>query len=317
MKREDCIYVAGHNGMVGSAVCRKLGQLGYRNVVGRRRDELDLHDKAAVRAFFESARPSFVFLCAAMVGGIGANTRSPADFIFSNLTIQLNVIDSANAVGVKRLLFLGSSCIYPRLAPQPIREESIMSGPLETTNSAYAMAKLAGIEQLNAYRVQFGMASVAVMPTNLYGPHDNFDAWTSHVVPGIMGKMHRAKIAGGDHVMLWGTGTPRRELMHVDDCADACVHLLASPMQFAKSAADCLVNVGTGEDVAILDLATLIAEVVGFEGEIRWDASQPDGTPRKLLDISRLRSMGWYHRAPRTLREGLASTYQWFLEHQE
>ncbi len=310
MNLSDRIYVAGHRGMVGSAICRRLGLLGYRDVVTAPRDLLDLRDRGQIEHFFDRRPPAFLFLAAALVGGIGANVRSPADFISANLEIQTNVIQAAHDYGVKRLLFLGSSCIYPREAAQPIAEDALLTGPLEETNRAYAVAKIAGLELLRAYKTQHDFDSVSVMPTNLYGPGDNFEPYTSHVVPGIMRRMHRAKILG-ENVTLWGTGTPRRELLHVDDCASVCVDLMRMKSPPA------LVNVGTGEDLPIAELAALIAQVVGFTGRVLWDPMMPDGTLRKLLDVSLLQSLGLHSHCRRGLRDGLTSTYAWFLEHQE
>lgn len=299
------VFIAGHRGLVGSAITRRLEREGYSNLILRSRSELDLMDQPAVNQFFETERPEYVFLAAAKVGGILANSTQPADFIRSNLLIQTNVIEAAYQSGVKKLLFLGSSCIYPKLAPQPIKEEYLLTGPLEPTNDAYAIAKIAGIIMLNSYRRQYGMQGISLMPTNLYGPHDNYDLTSSHVLPALMRKFHEAKMAGAPQVTVWGTGTPCREFMHVDDLADAAVFLMQN------YDGEQIVNVGVGEDVSIAALAALIADVVGYEGEIVYDTSKPDGTPRKLLDVSRLFEMGW--RPTFGLREGIEDAYQWFV----
>jgi GDP-L-fucose synthase len=276
------IYVAGHRGLVGSAILRRLQAEGYQNLVLRTRKELDLTDQRAVYRFFEEERPEYVFLAAAKVGGILANATYPADFIRENLLIQTNVIDAAYRYGVKKLLFLGSSCIYPKYAPQPMKEEYLLTGPLEPTNEAYAVAKIAGIKMVQAYRRQYGFNGISLMPTNLYGPGDNFDLETSHVIPALLRKFHEAKVSGRWEVVVWGTGTPRREFLHVDDLADAALFLMR------HYEGEEIVNVGVGEDISIRELAELIAKVVGFRGEIVYDTSKPDGTPRKLLDVSRL-----------------------------
>ena len=291
---------------MGSAIARRLSAEGYSRLILRTKAELDLTRQAAVEAFFAGERPEYVFLAAAKVGGILANSTRPAEFIAENLAIQGNVIDAAYRNGAKKLLFLGSSCIYPKFAPQPIREESLLEGALEPTNEWYAIAKIAGIKMAQAYRAQYGFSAISLMPTNLYGPGDNFDLQSSHVAPAMMRKFHEAKASGAPHVTLWGTGSPRREFLHVDDLADAAV--------FAMLRHDSaqILNAGTGEDVTILELAEMIRSIVGFEGRIVWDASKPDGTPRKLLDVSRLASLGWRARTP--LRQGLESTYRWFLE---
>lgn len=303
------IYVAGHRGLVGSAIVRRLERDGLGGIVTRTRDELDLTDQAAVRAFLESERPEYVFLAAAKVGGIMANSTYPADFIRENLEVQTNVIDSAYRAGVRKLLFLGSSCIYPKLAPQPLKEEYLLTGPLEPTNEPYAVAKIAGIVMAQSYRRQYGFDAISLMPTNLYGPGDNFDLTSSHVLPALIRKIHEAHAAGEPTVTVWGTGTPRREFLHVDDLADAAVFLME------RYESDEIVNVGTGTDVSIGELATLIADVVGYTGEIVYDTSKPDGTPRKLLDVSRLTALGW--RPSIALREGIESTYRWYVEHAE
>jgi len=309
------IYVAGHTGLAGSALVRRLEGAGYRNLVLRRHAELELTDPAAVRAFFAAERPEFVFLAAAKVGGILANDTHPGDFLRENLLIQTNVIEEARASGVKRLLFLGSSCIYPREARQPISESELLAGPLEPTNRAYAVAKIAGIEMCWSYNRQHGTRFLAVMPSNLYGPGDNYDLQSSHVLAALLRKMHEAKSRGDRQVTIWGTGTPRREFLHSEDMADACVHLMSLPAarfdDLAASAHAPLVNVGTGVDYTIAELAARIAKVVGFTGEFAFDRSKPDGTPRKLLDVSRLASMGW--RAGIGLDEGLARSYQEYV----
>lgn len=301
------IYVAGHRGLVGSALLRRLRQAGFVNLIVRTRGELDLTEQAAVERFFEKERPEYVFLAAARVGGIQANRTRPAEFIYENLAIQTNVIHAAWRHGVRKLLFLGSSCIYPKHAPQPIREEYLLTGPLEPTNQAYAVAKIAGLEMCRAYRRQYGFNAISLMPTNLYGPGDNFDLESSHVLPAMIRKFHEAKVSGSARVVLWGTGTPRRELLHVDDLADAALFLME------RYEGEDPINVGTGEDLSIRELAELVRTVVGYEGEIVFDASMPDGTPRKLLDVSRLHALGWRHRIG--LREGIEQTYRWFTEH--
>ena len=298
------VYVAGHHGLVGSAVWRRLQAEGFTDLVGWRSSEVDLTDRDATFDAVGSAKPDVIVDSAARVGGILANSSAPVDFLNDNLRIQTNLFEAAHAAGVGRLLFLGSSCIYPKLAAQPIREEYLLTGPLEPTNDAYAIAKIAGIIAMKSYRHQYGRAWISAMPTNLYGPGDNFDLQSSHVLPAMIRKFHEASVSGGP-VTLWGTGTPRREFLHVDDAAGAVVHLLGHYDD------EQTINIGTGEDVTIAELAATIAEVVGYEGEIVWDTSKPDGTPRKLLDVSRLRALGW---APRiNLREGIADTYRWYL----
>ena len=301
------IFVAGHRGLVGSAIVRRLRADGASHLLLRSRAELDLTDQAAVARFFAEEKPEYVFLAAAKVGGIHANNTRPAEFLRENLAIQDNVIHSAWQNGVRKLCFLGSSCIYPKLAPQPLKEEYLLTGPLEPTNEWYAIAKIAGIKQCQAYRRQYGFDAISLMPTNLYGPGDNFDLQNSHVLPALIRKFHEAKLAGADEVIIWGTGTPLREFLHVDDMADAAVFLMRhySEEQF--------VNVGSGSDLSIRALAELVAEVVGFQGRIVNDTSKPDGTPRKLMDVSRLRAMGW---SPRIgLREGIEGAYRWYVEH--
>jgi GDP-L-fucose synthase len=305
MSPEDPIFVAGHRGLVGSALVRRLEAAGYRNLVVRTRDELDLENQAAVDGFFDQARPAFVFLAAAKVGGIMANATFPADFIRVNLAIGLHVITAAQRTGVRRLLNLGSSCIYPREAPQPMREEHLLTGPLEPTNEPYAVAKIAALKLCEAFNRQLGTRFLSVLPTNLYGPGDNFDPETSHVLPALIRRFHEARSAGAPEVAVWGTGRPRREFLHVDDLAEACVFLMEheNPPELA--------NIGAGRDISIAELASLVAEVVGYEGRITFDPSRPDGAPRKLLDVSRMASLGW--RAGIELREGVERTYGWFV----
>lgn len=316
MDRKARIYVAGHRGLVGSAIVRKLEGEGFENLVMRTSSELDLRDQAAVASFFAEEKPEYVFLAAAKVGGIVANNSYPAEFIHDNLLIQDNIIHNAYLAGAKRLLFLGSTCIYPKLAPQPIKEEYLLTGPLEPTNDAYAIAKIAGITMCRAYNRQYGARFLAAMPTNLYGPNDNFDLETSHVLPALVRKFHEAKTSGEDKVVVWGTGAPYREFLHVDDLADASLFLMNLPEDVYSSlltshASPALINVGTGEEVSIKELALLIKEVVGFAGELAFDATKPDGTPRKLSDVSRLHALGWRHRI--SLGEGLRATYGWYL----
>ena len=306
---EAKIYVAGHRGLVGSAIMRALQRRGYRNIIVRSRSELDLRDRQAVWDFFESERPEYVYLAAAKVGGIWANMTYPVEFLQDNLYIELNVISAAYAFGVKKLLFLGSSCIYPRLAPQPIKEEYLLTGALEPTNQPYAIAKIAGIELVNAYRRQYGVPFISAMPTNLYGPGDNFDLETSHVLPALLRKMHEAKLRGEPTVTVWGTGTPRREFLHVDDLAEACLFLMD---RYDDSVP---INIGTGEDISIRELAELIRDIVGFGGEIVFDPTKPDGMPRKLLDVSRITDLGWKPKI--SLREGIEMTYRWYVDHEK
>ncbi|MFT3884763.1 MAG: GDP-L-fucose synthase [Flavobacteriales bacterium] len=306
MNKSDKIYVAGHRGMVGSAIVRKLHKEGYGNTVTRTHSEMDLTSQAAVKDFFRSEQPDVVVLAAAKVGGIHANNVFRAQFLYENLMIQNNVIHSAYEQGVKKLLFLGSSCIYPKLAPQPLKEESLLTGLLEQTNEPYAIAKIAGIKMAESYRRQYGVNYISAMPTNLYGPNDNYDLNNSHVLPALIRKFHTAKVTGARHVEVWGTGSPKREFLHVDDLADACFFLLNNYDQ------ELFVNIGTGEDLSIKDLAEMIKDIVGFEGELKWDATKPDGTPRKLMDVSRLHDMGWKHRIG--LREGITSVYAEFAK---
>jgi GDP-L-fucose synthase len=302
------IFVAGHRGMVGSAIVRALASQGFTQILTRPRAELDLLNRSAVRAFFEKERPEFVIDAAARVGGIVANFEKPVEFLLENLTLQNNIIEAAADFGCAKLLFLGSSCIYPKHAPQPIREDALLTGPLEPTNDAYAIAKIAGIKLCQAYAREYGKTFLSAMPTNLYGPHDNFDLHTSHVLPALIRKIHEAKKSGAPEVLVWGTGTPRREFLHADDLADACVFLLKnydSPE---------LINIGSGEDTTIRALAELICEVLGYDGALAFDPTKPDGTPRKLMDSSRLFALGWKPRIP--LREGIAQAHAWFLENQ-
>lgn len=307
MKPGDSIFVAGHRGMVGSAIVRALRGAGFDNLIVRDRSALDLTRQDQVEQFFAQVRPAYVFLAAARVGGILANDSYPAEFLRDNLAIQTNVIDSAYRNGTTKLLFLGSSCIYPKLAPQPITEDSLLTGPLEPTNEWYAIAKIAGLKMCQAYRRQYGFNAIAAMPTNLYGPNDNFDLSGSHVLPALMRKFHEGKVRGLESVEVWGTGTPRREFLHVDDLADACLFLMRSYDEAGW------VNIGWGRDQTIAELARLIASVVGFTGSIHFDRSKPDGTPRKLLDTSRLQGLGWTPRIK--LEDGLRSTYDWYLSH--
>ncbi|MBT0663026.1 GDP-L-fucose synthase [Geobacter pelophilus] len=309
MDKQARIYVSGHTGLVGSAIVRKLESDGYQNLSLRTSKELDLRNQAAVANFFENEKPEYVFLAAARVGGIVANNSYPAEFIYDNLMIQTNVIHQSYLAGVKKLLFLGSTCIYPKLAPQPIKEEYLLSGPLEPTNEAYALAKIAGLKMCEFYNRQYGTCFIAAMPTNLYGPNDNFDLETSHVLPALIRKFHEAKVSGASSVTIWGTGSPLREFVHVDDVAEACLFLMRS----YKGAE--FVNIGSGEEVSIRDLALLIRDVVGFTGELFFDPTKPDGTPRKLSNVSRLHGLGWRHRFG--LEAGLKMTYQWYLQNQE
>lgn len=306
MKKDAKIYVAGHRGLVGSAIVRNLTKQGYENIITRTRTELDLIDAQAVADFFAAEKPEYVFMAAAKVGGIMANNTYPADFIYENLAVQNNVIHNAHAHDVTKLLFLGSSCIYPKLAPQPIKEEYFLTGPLEPTNEAYAVAKIAGITMCQAYRKQYGANFIAVMPTNLYGPNDNFDLQNAHVLPALLRKLYEAKRDEKKEITLWGTGAAKREFLHVDDLADACVFLMNN-----YDSAD-IVNIGTGEDVSIKELAEKIQKLTGFPGTLAWDSSKPDGTPRKLLDVSKLHALGWRHSI--ALDEGLEKTYQWYMQ---
>ena len=301
------IYVAGHRGLAGSAVVRVLRAQGYANLLLRAHAELDLTDQAAVRRFFDVERPEVVILAAAKVGGIHANSSRPALFIRDNLLIQDNVIDAAHRAGVAKFVFLGSSCIYPKLAPQPIREEYLLSGPLEPTNEWYAIAKIAGLKMCQAMRRQYGFNAISLMPTNLYGPFDNFDLESSHVLPALIRRIHEAKLRGDPSVTVWGTGTPRREFLHVDDLADAILYLLQTYDEEA------IVNVGWGTDISIRELAEVVVSAIDYRGELNFDTTKPDGTPRKLLDVSRLTALGWRPRI--RLRQGIERTYAWFVEH--
>jgi GDP-L-fucose synthase len=323
MERDDKIFVAGHRGLVGSAIVRRLRVLGFENLVLRTRAELDLRDIPAVRRFFETERPAYVFLAAAKVGGIFANDTYPADFIRDNLLVQLSVIDASHAMGVRKLLFLGSSCIYPKFADQPIAESALLTGALEPTNEPYAVAKIAGITMCRSYNRQYGTRFISVMPTNLYGEGDNFDSKTSHVLPALIRRFHEAKLAGAPEVVVWGTGAARREFLYVDDMADASVHLMRvwgeksadGGLVGGANALNEIINVGYGTDVTIRDLAEVVRNTVGYSGELRFDHTKPDGTPRKLLDSTRLRGTGW--RPNISLADGIAATYEWFLARSE
>jgi GDP-L-fucose synthase len=306
MDKFEKIFVAGHRGMVGSALIRRLEQEGFQNLPKRDRSQLDLADERAVRDFFAQERPTIVIFAAAKVGGIKANNDYPVEFLLDNLRIQNNIIYAAHKTGVRKLLFMGSSCIYPKFAPQPIPETALLSGPLEPTNEAYAIAKIAGIKLCQAYAREYDANFISVMPANLYGPNDNFDLETSHVLAALLRKAHEAKIRMAREVVVWGSGEPRREFLHVDDLASACLFLLE------KYDSPEIINVGWGEDISIRELAESICDVVGFDGELVWDASKPDGTPRKLLDITKLRDLGWQPTIP--LRDGIAQTYDWFLK---
>ena len=314
--QESKIYVAGHRGLVGSAIVSRLQAEGCSNLLLRSRAELDLVDQAAVRSFLEQQRPEIVMLAAAKVGGILANATYPGEFIYENLMIQSNIIHWSQKAGVKRLLFLGSSCIYPKLAPQPMKEEYLLTGPLEQTNDAYAIAKIAGIKMCESYNKQFGTSYLSVMPTNLYGPGDNFDLEKSHVLPALIRKFHEAKDSNAPEVVVWGTGRPRREFLHVDDMADACVSLMGLPDkkygELVKGLAPCLINIGMGKDITISELAELVKDIVGFAGKIVFDTGKPDGTPQKLLDVSRMGALGW--KAGISLRQGIESTYKWYRD---
>jgi len=306
MNRNSRIYIAGHRGLVGSAILRLLEKRGFENIIYQSHSDLDLTDQAGVMDFFKQKRPDYIFLAAARVGGIHANSTYPADFIRSNLLVQTNVIDAARTYNAKKLLFLGSSCIYPRFAPQPMKEEYLLTGELEPTNEWYAIAKIAGIKMCQAYRRQYGFNAISLMPTNLYGPGDNFNLADSHVLPALLRKFHEAKTNAGPEVVIWGTGAPRREFLHVDDLAEAALFLMENYDR------EEIVNVGEGKDISIKELAGLIKEITGYQGEIIFDSSKPDGTPRKLLDISRIEKLGWT--AKISLRDGIESTYRWFVE---
>ncbi len=317
MQKDSKIYVAGHRGLVGSAIVENLKSKGYTNIIGRTHAELDLLDQRAVADFFETEKPEYVFLAAAKVGGIVANNTYRADFIYQNLQIQNNVIHQSYLNGVKKLLFLGSTCIYPKEAPQPMDEESLLTSPLEYTNEPYAIAKIAGIKMCESYNLQYGTNYISVMPTNLYGINDNFDLQNSHVLPALVRKMHEAKMSGAKSVEIWGSGKPMREFLHSSDMADACVFVMES-IDFADVAKDkkevrnTHINIGSGEEISIGDLARLIKGVVGFDGELVFDASKPDGTMRKLSDVSKLHSLGWKHKI--SLEEGIKGVYSWYLE---
>jgi GDP-L-fucose synthase len=306
MEKSDRIYIAGHNGMVGSAIHRKLKNEGYSNFIVRSSKELDLRNQSAVNDFFSSEKPDLVFFAAAKVGGIVANNTYRGEFIYDNLMMECNVINAAHEIGVKKLLFLGSSCIYPKLAPQPMKEESLLTGELEPTNEPYAIAKIAGIKMCEAYRDQYGADFISAMPTNLYGPNDNYHPQNSHVLPALLRKFHTAKTQGQPSVEIWGSGSPLREFLHVDDLANACFHLMQN---YSNKE---IVNVGCGNDISIKDLALLIKDIVGFEGSLTFDSSKPDGTPRKLMDVSRINKLGWSQSI--TLEEGIKSVYKSVLE---
>lgn len=305
MNKEEKIYVAGHGGMVGSAICRLLIKKGFTNVIGKRSSQLDLRNQAKVNAFFLEEKPVYVIIAAAKVGGIHANNSFKADFLLDNLLIQTNLIQSSKEHGCKKLLFLGSSCIYPKLSPQPIKEEYLLTGPLEPTNEPYAIAKIAGIKLCDTLREQYSCDFISAMPTNLYGPNDNYNLQTSHVLPALLRKFHEAKLSNQKAVTMWGTGSPKREFLHVDDLAEACFHLMENYSDYGP------VNIGTGEDISILEVAEMIKRIVGFKGEILSDTTKPDGTPRKLLDVSKINQLGWKYRI--NLQNGLESTYQDFI----
>ncbi len=306
MNKESKIYVAGHRGMVGSAIVRKLTELGYTNIITAPKNKLNLLDQSEVDNFFQKQQPEYVFLAAAKVGGIKANNDYKGDFIYQNLVIQNNVINCSKEYGVKKLLFLGSSCIYPKMSPQPIKEEYLLTGLLETTNDAYAIAKIAGIKMCQSYNQQFGTNFISVMPTNLYGPNDNYDLNNSHVLPAMIRKFHEAKVENKESVEIWGTGTPKREFLYVDDLADACIYLM---LNYNDSE---IVNIGTGQDVTIAELAVGIKNIVGFEGDIYFNTEMPDGTPRKLLDVSKLKELGWSYKT--SLKEGIKKAYMDFTK---
>ena len=306
MKLDSKIFVAGHNGMVGSAIVRRLTELGYNNIITLNRNKLNLLDQSEVDNFFRKVGPDYVFLAAAKVGGINANQTQKADFLYENLMIQTNVIKSSYSYDVKKLIFLGSSCIYPKMSPQPIKEEYLLTGSLEPTNDAYAIAKITGVKMCQSYNEQYGTNFISVMPTNLYGPNDNYDLNNSHVLPAMIRKFHEAKIEGKQSVELWGTGTPMREFLYVDDLADACVHLM---LNYNDSE---IVNIGTGQDVTIKELALTISDIVGYEGDINFNSDMPDGTHRKLLDVSKLTDLGWKYKT--TLLEGIKKTYNEYVK---
>lgn len=306
MRKDSKIYIAGHKGLVGSAILRVLGKEGYKNIILKTRQELELLDFSAVKKFFEKERPEYVFLAAAKVGGIVANSTEPADFIYENLAVQNNVIHNAYLSGVKKLLFLGSSCIYPKFAKQPIKEDYLLTGTLEETNEPYAIAKIAGISMCQSYNRQYGTNFISVMPTNLYGPNDNFDRETSHVIPALIRKFNDAKETGEKTVLLWGTGAPKREFLHVDDLAAACLFLMDN-----YNSGD-IINIGSGKDLTIRELASIVQKVTGYKGKIVWDKSKPDGTPRKLLDVKKIHALGWKHK--NGLEDGIRMTYKWYKE---
>jgi len=307
LDKNSRVYVAGHQGLVGSAIVRNLAARDYSDIVCITQAELDLRDKQAVEGFFARIKPEYVFLAAARVGGIAANSAYPAEFIRDNLAIQHNIIDACYKNKVRRMLFLGSSCIYPKMAPQPIKEEDLLSGWLEPTNEAYAIAKIAGIKMCQAYNRQYSTNYISVMPTNLYGPNDNFDLNDAHVLPALIHRFYKARVIGEDEVKVWGSGTPRREFLHVDDLADACWHVMQNPNTPE------ILNIGSGKDITIAELAKLVKETVGYTGEIVFDTSRPDGTPRKLLDSNRITALGWEPRI--SLKEGIENTWRWFLEY--
>jgi len=306
MNKDSKIYVAGHRGLVGSAIVRELEKRGYNNIIKRTHKELDLTDQAAVRSFFEEEKPEYVFLAAAKVGGILANSTYPADFIYENLQIQNNVIGMSHKYGVKKLMFLGSSCIYPKMCPQPIKEEYLLSGYLEETNEAYALAKISGLKMCEYFNKQYGTNYISVMPTNLYGPYDNFHPENSHVMPALIRRFHEAKENNAPEVVVWGSGTPLREFLYSEDMADACIYLMET------YEGNDFFNIGTGKEITIRGLAELVKEVVGYEGKLAFDSSKPDGTPRKLLDVSRLEAAGWIYKTE--LSDGIGKAYKWFVE---
>jgi len=306
VEKDSKIYIAGHRGLVGSALVRKLTEMGYMNLIARTHAELDLTRQRDVEDFFDKERPEYVFLAAAKVGGILANNTYPAEFIYSNIVVQSNVIHSSYLFGVKKLLFLGSSCIYPRDCPQPMKEEYLLSGYLEPTNEPYAVAKIAGIKMCQSYNRQYGTNYISVMPTNLYGPNDNFDLQNAHVLPALIRKFHEAKVADQKEVVVWGTGSPRREFLYIEDLADACVFFMNN---YNSSE---IINIGVGKDISIRELALMVKEIVDYNGELVFDTSKPDGTPRKLLDVSKLSSLGW--KAKTSLEEGIKKTYEWYAE---
>ncbi|MGE6257341.1 GDP-L-fucose synthase family protein [Heyndrickxia sporothermodurans] len=308
MNKSSKIYVAGHNGLVGSAIIRKLESKGYQNIVKRTSQELDLRKQAAVEYFFENEKPEYVFLAAAKVGGILANAKNPGEFLYDNVMIQTNIIEASKNFGVKKLLFLGSTCIYPKMAPQPLKEEYLLSGELEPTNEPYAIAKITGIKMCKSYNEQYGTNFISVMPTNLYGPNDNFDLKTSHVLPALLRKVHEAKLNNSPYVEVWGTGHPFREFLHVDDMADACVYLMEN---YSYKEIGEIINIGTGEEISIKDLVDIIVSVVNYRGDIKFDPLKPDGTPRKLTDIQKLNKLNWKSRI--SLKKGIEETYEWYI----